>query len=139
MRHAAVQREVARLEQREQQLKAGQLPTTADAFTAWMAGSGVQVSSERLHMLLKNLQPIKPFMLESRAAATSCRCVHCLDGRERSAGKHRVLQALHLLFEHMANMNTNGLLGCTLCSKPHVFASIKHLLKFQCCCRAAGA
>lgn len=43
MRHAAVQREVAVLEHREQQLQSGQLPSVVEAFTAWLALNGAQV------------------------------------------------------------------------------------------------
>jgi hypothetical protein len=49
MRHGAVEREVAVLEQREQHLKAGQLPTAADALSAWLAENGVQVITACLH------------------------------------------------------------------------------------------
>jgi hypothetical protein len=43
MRYKAVLREVAMLEQREQQLKAGALPGAAEVFKTWLAENGAQV------------------------------------------------------------------------------------------------
>jgi hypothetical protein len=109
MRHAAVQREVAVLEQREKQLMTGQLPTAADAFTAWLAENRVQVSTACLHLLFGHLcQTIWPTYRQMVCLAAA----HIADPKPHDIAS--IQHALHPVSACLANMQSTICLAAAL-------------------------